>query len=176
MLATERLIEIELLCSGKAHHIIESIPVDFLTRPPTETYKLISVLKLPKLTADRRRQTQTFYQGARPNKNLIPSGKRYHREAIDRFWPIKSIGQKVKISLCESVWVCLPRCALPAPLCPACPVGRNYRTGVEFTCDSGAYSSGVKFFEEEERSVFNQGGLPQREESVVSKNQLRIQN
>ena len=27
--------------------------------------------------------------------------------------------------------------------CPACPVGRNYRTGVEFTCDSGAYSSGV---------------------------------
>jgi hypothetical protein len=30
-----------------------------------------------------------------------------------------------------------------AALCPACPVGRNYRTGVEFTCDSGAYSSGV---------------------------------
>jgi hypothetical protein len=29
------------------------------------------------------------------------------------------------------------------PACPACPVGRNYRTGVEFTCDSGAYSSGV---------------------------------
>ena len=29
--------------------------------------------------------------------------------------------------------------------CPACPVGSDYRTGVEFTCDSGAYSSGAEF-------------------------------
>ena len=32
-----------------------------------------------------------------------------YREAIDCFWPIKSIGQKISISQCGSVWVCLPR-------------------------------------------------------------------